>query len=291
MAIRAKSHSLMAGYTLLECMVCIGITALITSTCVLSTHHAGRVLSAYTNSVEQRIAITKTALALTAALRASERARIPVLTQVTSGSSLATASGGAHPAGSLSATSRPRPDSDVLSTIEVDPLYRGRIIRSEFNLGGVTLEICGVAKTPAPQQFRSHLALGLGNDALCELSGEPAQTSANCFTLRGTPLRGLINATDSCAPSSLLEYLPIVREQSLFIDRSGELRIISHIGLLLLENQPITRGLREFKLTPLKPHPDLTLFNIAIRASGAKAHNFISPASLTRTPLWNETLL
>jgi hypothetical protein len=291
MSVRTKPNLPMAGYTLLECVVCIAITALITSTCVLSAHHAGRVVASYTNSVEQRLAITKSALALTAALRASERARIPVLTQVTSGSSLASASGGAHPAGSLSATSKPRPDSDVLSTIEVDPLYRGRITRSEFNSGGVVLEVCEVSKVPTPQQFRSHLALGLGENSLCELTGEPTQTSANCFTLRGTPLRGLINATDTCAPGSLLEYLPIVREQSLFIDRSGELRIISHIGLLLLENQPITRGLRDFKLTQLKPHPDLTLFQISIRASGAKAHNFISPASLTRTPLWNEILL
>lgn len=278
----------MRGYSLIECLCSLALVGILLSGIAVSTHKASSILGSIANSVDERVSIVKTAAVLSAALSALERSHISGLVSITDGSDPTTPSGAAHPVAGLSGTSRPRANSSVLSAIEVDPSYRGRIVRSVFDGELITIDICGAPNKPSSDQFRSHLVIGLSG--ACQITGTPNQISTGCFQISGRLLRGLISS--GCPSVSLLEYLPVIREFSIHVDRSGELRLISHVGSRILENQPMVRGLRSISIVELT-NPDLSpsFYQIGIDASLARQHRFLFASALARSPLWNEVLL
>jgi len=278
----------MRGYSLIECLCSVAIVALLISGIAITTKRMSAILGGVSDSLEERVAIIKTGATIQAALASLERSHISGLVTTTAGDNPRTPSGAPHPVAGLSGTSRPRSGSTVLSTVEVDPRFRGRIVRSAFSQDTVTIDICGAPMKPTPDQFRSHLVIGLAGP--CQITGSANQISANCFQISGRAVAGLI--APSCAPSSLLEYLPVIREFSLHIDRSGELRLISHVGNRILENQPVVRGLRSFSVTPLAVslYPDV-FYRVTVSGSFARSHTFLFASALTREGFWNEVLL
>jgi prepilin-type N-terminal cleavage/methylation domain-containing protein len=277
----------MRGYTLLECICSLTIVALLTAGVTQITHRATAILGATSDALEQRFAITKTATALSAALAALERTHIPGVALVTDGSNPTTPHGSAHPAAGLAGNTRPRANSAILSVVEVEPRYRARIVRSSFSGKSLSIDVCGVAEIPGPHTYRSHLAVGLSH--ICQVTGAPQRLSDNCFTLSGGLISGMLSST--CPPQSMLEYLPVVREQSLYIDRTGEFRLISHVGARIIENQPIVRGLRSLEIRAMQPTIDTLIFRFDIHASATRSHRFLFTGALTREELWNEVLL
>lgn len=276
----------MRGYTLLECICSLCIVALLTAGVAQMTHRAATILGSTSDALEQRFAITKTGTVISATLAALERTHLPGLVTTTDGARLTTAHGTSHPASGLTGNTRPRAESTILSVVEVEPRYRGRIIRSSFTAQEISIEVCGAVEIPSPAAFRSHLVVGLSQ--LCQLAGTPQRTSSTCFSLSGSPISGIIS--NACPRQSLLEYLPISREQSLYIDRTGEFRLISHVGARIIENQPIVRGLRSLDVVGVQPTADTSIYRIDVHANATRSHRFFFAGGLTREPLWNEIL-
>jgi hypothetical protein len=82
-----------------------------------------------------------------------------------------------------------------------------------------------------------------------------------------------------------------MREFSIYIDKTGELRLVSHVGTLILENQPITRGLRSLQVSPFVAASGATLFGVTLVATKARQHTFMLSGALAQHSLWNEILL
>jgi prepilin-type N-terminal cleavage/methylation domain-containing protein len=277
----------MRGFSLLECLCSLAIVALLTASITQLVHRSSSILGATSDALDERLTMTKTGLVLSAALAALDRTHLAGVVSITNGSNPTTPHGSPHPASGLSGNTRPRTQSAIFSVIEVEPRYRGRVIRSSFSGNSISLETCGATEQPSSTMFRSHIAVGLSG--ACQLTGQIERRSATCFTLSGQATPGLISS--HCPPHSLLEYMPVLRELSIFIDRTGELRLISHVGSRILENQPIARGLRSLDIALLEVGGHNSLYRIDVHATSTRSHRFIFAAGLTRDTLWNEILL
>lgn len=282
---RERAH----GHSLLECVVAIGLFGLISALTSRFLQLSCSQLGTTKAALDQRMAILKSASVISGALSALERTHMLALVSTTSGSNPTAPHGGPHPIHSVGATSQPRADSDILSSLEIDPVYQGRIVETQLDSNGVTVTVCGGGIAPGKDQFRSHLLLGLGG--ICQVTGTPEALPAGCFLLRGTAVRGMISNSNQCPGGSYHEYRPISREISLYVDKTGEFRLISHVGLRLLENQPITRGLRSLTIRRLNASPEATFFTFALRGSTTRSFNFILPSGMAGGSLWNEVLL
>jgi prepilin-type N-terminal cleavage/methylation domain-containing protein len=279
----------MRGYSLLECLCGLTLLGLISAVTIRFTQQSSAVVSGMTQQIDSRLALTKAALTVSAALSNLERSHLPGLVSLASGSALRTPYGGSHPVSGVGATSRPRPESDIISVIEIDPRYRGRIRQSSFDSESIEFSVCGSPLLPAPDQFKSHLAVGLSG--VCQLTASPQPGSQGCFTVSGRVTQGLLHDSSGCPRAALLEYAPVVREFSLFVDRTGEFRLVSHTGMRILENQPIARGLRSLRVTPAYDLTGAQFFSLEITASNTPLHTFTVAGALTQGSLWNEILL
>jgi hypothetical protein len=122
------------------------------------------------------------------------------------------------------------------------------------------------------------------------LAGTPQKTPSGCLSLSASNVTGLIAA--ECPTQALLEYLPIIREFSLYIDTTGEFRLVSHAGLRILENQPIVRGLRSLDVTTIRAGYGSLFFNVSLYATSLRKHTFLIAGGLTTDENnWNEVLL
>lgn len=277
----------MRGFSLIECLCSLAIVALLTAGITKLVHRSSIILGTTSDALDQRLTMTKAGLVLSAALSALDRSHLPGLVSTTNGSNPTTPFGSPHPASGLTGNTRPRSESTILSVVEVEPRYRGRVVRTSFSGTTISLEICGGVEQPTSAIFRSHIAVGLHGP--CQLTGQIERRSSHCFTLSGQAVAGLIS--ESCPAHSLLEYLPVLRELSIYIDRTGELRLISHVGSRILENQPIARGLRSLDITQLAVGSHKNLYRIDVHATSTRSHRFIFAGGLTQDALWNEILL
>lgn len=278
----------MRGYSLLEVLLGICITAVLSLVTSRFVQSSSSVLRAHSERLEERISMTKAALVVSASLTSLERNHTNGLVTITNGSDLTTPIGHRHPLGKLTGTSKPRVDSDILSSIGVDPRYRGRITKSRFNGLNLDLEVCELSDLPHKDQFKSYIALGL--QGACQIVGTPTSQGPHCVSLSATMIPGLLNSAP-CPSASLHELLPISREISLFVDQTSQLRLTSHIGLYITENQPILRGIRSMLLKELADPSGATTYQVVVKGSSARFLTFLLPGGLTREAIWNEVLL
>jgi prepilin-type N-terminal cleavage/methylation domain-containing protein len=278
----------MRGFSLVECVIALGISALLGLITVQTTHYAATIITHHSQQIAARAVATKAALIISASLVSLERTHLPGLFQVAAGDALITSSGGLHPVSGVSSTSRPRPGSAVISSVEIDPRYRGRVRESTLSGPSADLTVCDATSVPSSGQFRSYLVIGL--QGLCQFTGVITPSGNGCFLFSGTVTKGLFT-NGNCQPASLLEFVPVVREFSIFIDRTGELRLASHVGMRILENQPIARGLRSLTLSEMLDQNGPLLFRLTVVPSSSRPLHFLLPAGLTRASIWSEVLL
>lgn len=278
----------MRGFSLVECVIALGISALLGLITVQTTHYAATIITHHSQQIAARAVATKAALIISASLVSLERTHLPGLFQVAAGDALITSSGGLHPVSGVSSTSRPRAGSAVISSVEVEPRYRGRVRESTLSGASADLTVCDATSVPSSGQFRSYLAIGL--QGLCQFTGVITPSGHGCFLFSGTVTKGLFT-NGNCQPASLLEFVPVVREFSIFIDRTGELRLASHVGMRILENQPIARGLRSLTLSEMPDQNRPLLFRLTVVPSSSRPLHFLLPAGLTRASIWSEVLL
>lgn len=275
------------GFTMMECLVALcvaSIAALVASSALRSASgtftHASRVIL-------DRSAAASLRTALENGVRALDRSRLEFAVSVWPGPR-STARGALHPLSALSGTSAPRAGSDIISFVELSPLHAGEILRSTVAGLEVTCYACGFTMRPAPSQFRSYVALGVSGAV--QLVGTARTTGTGCLELSAQAVPGLVSDPGSVLPSSLHKLVPVEREYSLFIDTSGQLRLSSHTGSRILENQPLLSGLRSMRLTPLAGPQGITAYGASIEGAYGLRSESVIPLTLLPRGLLSQVL-
>lgn len=274
------------GASLLELVATLAVVGLVATLAATHTLHTTRIQRELSREVSATVAVQKTAAAVITALRSLDRHRLPCCVVVQSSDSLTQST---HPVRGLRGTAAPRPRSDIVSVLEVSPLARLRITSGTLaptspHLSATT---CGdSAALPSP--LRSFLVVGLSG--VTQITGTLSQISAGCRTVTGTVIERGIFSTETTLRGSQHLLLPVLREYSLFIDRSSQLRLVSHVGGRIIENQPLLRGVSSLHISSLPAEQGLSRYAITVTPLMSRPHTTFFVSSLTRSPLWNQLL-
>lgn len=243
--------------------------------------------SRLTAQMNGRLAAGKTIAVITGALRSLERNRQPFAAQLFSGASLLLSNGARHPLASLSGTSGPRSDSDILSIIDPETRFRGTVTSTSFSETSVTATICGLTTRIPSGTFKSFLLYTI--EGVKQVVGEVRAINTTCAMVGGTSVQGVVSASPSFTSRPLL-FAPVDREYSIFVDRNANLRLASHTGSLILENQPLTRGIEKLTVEKRSGADGTTIWKLTVKPSqGGEISHFIVPA-LAQRYIWNEVL-
>lgn len=273
------------GTSLLEMLVTLALGAIALACTSTGIMAAARLYATLSSTTEATIARQKTNSALGAALRALDRHRINAGWLVASGTNL---SGTKHPLTRLKGTSAPRELSDILSVLETAPLHRGRIVSSHLNDTTVELRACDFSAPPDASDTRSLLILGMSG--ILHVSAKIPRETLGCIELQAYRLHSIFSTYKPPA-SSFHTLLPIEREYSLFVDRTSQLRLVSHHGGQIVENQPIVRGISFVRVTHQLDPSGTMHFSVTVKPIGGPASTTTVVIATTRRSIWSEVLL
>lgn len=277
----SSSHSHEEGHSLLELVTVLALVGVILSGASVLFLNLARTAASIS---AQQVAITsalKTHGIITAALRSTERDRLNLSVSITPGNNLTLAHGMRHPVAAMTGTSAPRLDSDVLSFIDLDNTFRGLVRSSRVSSTSAELEVCGLNSIPSPTSHRSYLLLSVSGAH--QLSGDLRPTSRGCALLAGSFVAGLVGSRSEI-PSSFSGFVPIEREYSLYVDRSGNVRLVAHVGARIVENQPMVRGIYSIRLSESKDPSGILMFQLWIKpTTGPEMRRNIIPTLGRRT--------
>ncbi len=263
------------------------IGSLVLLSCAFLSSRVSSTAALITQEVNGRLAAAKTIAVVTGALFALDRNRQPFAAQITSGSTLRFPNGARHPLASISTTSGPRAESDIITVIDLENRYRGAV--TAVNISGTSIDatVCGLASRIPSGAFKSYLIFTI--EGARQVVGEVIHISSTCARLLGSSIKGAVSE-DSVFSSRPLIFVPIDREYSIFVDQAGSLRLASHTGNTLLENQPISRSVESLRIAAERRSNGLSIFKLTVRPSaGREISHFIIPA-LGQRFLWNEAL-
>ena len=275
------------GFSLLETVVALGLSSLILLGSIATFTNTVAGVRTATDANVSALATFKTHAVISTVLFSLERNRLPISPLITPGARLTIPNGEKHPLATLTGTSAPRIDSDIISVIEISPIYRARI--RSFTRSGTrfTADACGMYETPGKDDFKSVVVLAV--DGAFQATGEISRTLSGCIHFEGTVIAGLISTAHG-AVGTPLELAAITREHSLFVDRSGEFRLASHVGTRITENQPLTRGLRSIRMSAISDDDQVPTYSVVVRPSyGGQRKRFFIPG-LARRSLLGEVL-
>ena len=266
------------GFSALEALFSLGAASLVATALCTMLGASGMVFREATRPVADLSAATAAEGAIRAGTRAFGRSRLPFSITLAQSVAMPLASGAAHPLASLTGSSAPAPGSHVVSFLELSPLYAGTIERTSYDGTSLQLIACGFQVRPTATQFKSYVALGVSGPV--QLTGTLRAVSVSCAELIGAPVAGLVSNPTTVLPCSLHRLVPVSREHSLFVDRSGQLRISSHTGAQVTENQPLGSGAREIHLSGL-PTPDAPVtLSVSVTGTNGYTSRFIVPLRL-----------
>lgn len=283
----AKRTTPERGDIALDALVGLLLGSLALVSCAFLSSRVSSTAAFITREVNGRLAAAKTIAVVTGALFALDRNRQPFAAQITSGSTLRFPNGVRHPLASISTTSGPRTDSDIITVIDLDNRYRGAVTAA--TISGTTIEatVCGLSSRIPSGAFKSYLILTI--EGARQVVGEVMPISSTCARMMGSSIQGAVSG-ESAFPSRPLIFIPIDREYSIFVDRATNLRLASHTGNILLENQPISRGVDSISIGAERRSNGVPIFKLTVRpTSGRELSNFIIPA-LAQRKIWNEAL-
>jgi hypothetical protein len=240
-----------------------------------------------TREINGRLAAAKTIAVVTGALFTLDRNRQSFAAHVTPGTSLRLPGGSRHPIASISTSSGPRAESDIITVIDLDNRYRGAVTAVTISGTSIDATVCGLASRIPSGTYKSYLLSTIEGSR--QVVGEVAPISSTCARLQGSSISGVVSA-ESAFPSRPLTFVPIEREYSIFVDRAANLRLASHTGNSLLENQPISRNVESLTLREDRRSNGTPIFKLTVRPNaGREISHFIIPALAPRK-VWNEVL-
>jgi hypothetical protein len=165
--------------------------------------------------------------------------------------------------------------------------YRGTVTAATISGTGIEATVCGLPSRIPSGVFKSYLLLTI--EGARQVVGEVVALNVTCARLTGISIAGVVSA-QTLFTSTPLVFVPIEREYSIFVDRAANLRLASHTGATILENQPIGRDVQFMTiLQDIQPN-GIRICKLTVQpSSGRQLLHFIIPA-LTQRHIWNEVL-
>ena len=275
------------GYTLLELVWVLALSSVFGLGAIQAFASWMKAIHTITQQQEAHRATLKAHALIESALHSSDYSRLPMTVFRTPGDNLTLPNGVEHPVTSLRGTSLPRVDSDVVTIIEVSPSRSGEVQTASLSGATFSLEACGISSAIHQDDYKSVVVTTL--DGPYQAVGKITNTTPGCLSFCGSLAQGLVSAAQEIKAPPLL-FFTVRREFSLFVDRSGELRFVSHTGGRVLENQPVTRGYRSIHFETLYDEAAGSLYKVTVHASYTRPSiRFLTPSLLQRS-LFAETL-
>jgi len=276
------------GASLLELCVAVSLSALVLSGATISLRRIVQWYHVLRSRYESEQAILEAYAILERGYSHIESSRRLNTWRIHKGGSISLADGTLHPIMRLQGTSLPRPNSDALSLLEFAP-HNAAAIRPSSNS---TTSVCNViANVPRAERVLSLLTVGIHGSEHLAIDGTTQGIiwPASCGELRTFPLKSVFIRPFTPRIAHQIA-LPIVQEYTVFIDRSSHLRLISHRGTWIRENQPLVDGIREITFTEKYITPDILSFVTSIKAVGGVTRTWQRVITLSRKESIDDTL-
>jgi prepilin-type N-terminal cleavage/methylation domain-containing protein len=281
-------HDKQHGFTLAEIMVATVITSIIMALAI-STVRVSTETSVKVEQVAQReIAAARTFVQLSAGFDAIETHRLGIGWRVHKSGVMRLADGTLHPIMKLRTTSLPRTESDLFSTLELATDRTMLVRRYELQGTRLLVEACYKEQQQGKSEgFKSYILVGI--EGGLQITGSAQGLPGSCIRLSATTVQSIFCKSTSLLKSAQL-LIPVRSERSLFVDRSSQLRILSHVGSLVLENQPLIRGVSDFRITPMEVGRRNLTFLSSINNRSRHPLQWHRIISLKQGDSWNDIL-
>lgn len=273
-----RSSLAQRGFSILEMLASLGTASVVAAALCAMLGTSGLVLRETTGLLSDLSVSAAAENAIRAGSRAVGRSRLPFTITIAPSSTTLLANGSPHPLAALSGSSAPAASSHIVSFIELSPHYAGVIQRTMLLGSSVTVVACGFQSRPSPSQFKSYIALGASGAV--QIAGILRTISTSCIELTGSPIAGLVSNPANVLPSSLHRLIPVNREHSLFVDRSGQLRLSSHTGTTVSENQPLGSGAKKILIAELRSTAGPVALSVSVTGAHDTQSNFVVPLRL-----------
>ncbi|MEY4668937.1 MAG: hypothetical protein RL518_1636 [Pseudomonadota bacterium] len=275
------------GFVALDALWGLLLGSLVLVSCAFLSARVSSTAATLNREIHGRLVGAKVIGVITGGLFSLDRNRQPFGAHITSGRSLRLMNGARHPLAAISSLSGPSPESDILTLIDIDTRYRGTVTAATISGSTIQATVCGLPSRIASGAFKSYLLFTL--EGARQVVGEVVAITSTCARLTGSSISGIVSAQTSF-PSRPLTFVPIDREYSLFVDRIANLRLASHTGATILENQPVTRGVDLITIQEENRSRGIRIFTLTIQPSGARPISHVGIPALTQRNLWNEAL-
>lgn len=190
--------------------------------------------------------------------------------------------GDVHPISRIQSTSRPRSGSDAISSLALD--MRGALSIDQNTTPQKACPLWNDGRYDS--EAKSFLALTTEAAYQVKVTKIRSAMPKGCQIVRIDPLTSIFTKRVSSREEQVIALLlPIKAEYTLFIDATGQLRMIGHTGNQILENQPLGRGFRSLTIesSSIGVTPDLTLtLSLTAHLSLSKERRLSDSSRLTR---------
>ena len=277
-----------AGASLLELCVAISLSAVVLTGATVSMRRVVQWYNLLRNRYESEQAILETYAILERGFSHIETSRRRHTWKIHRGGNITLADGSAHPINRIQGTSAPRQNSDAFSVLEFAPHNVGAI----RSMTASSTSFCNyIDNQPRSEKVLSIFTIGIhGSEQLAiESTSQGVTWPSACGELATYPLKSIFikSLPSRTAHQSVL---PIVQEYTLLVDKSSHLRLISHRGTWIRENQPLVDGIREITITSKTVSPDTLVFSTTVKAVGGVSRKWDRPIILARREAIDDTL-
>lgn len=278
------------GASLVEvvCGICLlGIVGLLAS----ATLHGAKTTAVNADALYHReSALDATKFYLRKSFLASDTHRLNIPSRIHKNGDIRYTDGSPHLMMQLTEASRPKSNSDVITSSTVYPGLLLTVLNPTHGTIFSGIQACGARAIP-DDVFRSFFALS--KRGISYFSGEARSDGGFCLQINGSlkPHLSLIETVSNM--DDFQTILPIDSDFALFVDTTNQLRLVSFAGDEILENQPITSGIDSLRMTISEANSQDSLvpfLETEITLTGGFSITDTIYARVARTPHWNALL-
>lgn len=166
---------------------------------------------------------------------------------------------------SNSSNSAPALYSDALTSLEV---AINKTLSIKAQLGAHEFSAC--PRFLSQIELNNKSFLGVSHHGLSEFTFTNLRRNGDCYQLMLYPTKSMSIASQAInwEPTFII---PIQHHYTLYVDKNSQLRLLSHLGVSNIENQPLLRGISRMQLK-LRQHNSSDVFELAALIDFGTAH-------------------
>ena len=214
--------------------------------------------------------------------------RLPVPVRVHSGAQINYADGQPNPI-MQHAELAPVADSDAVTALRVDFQNILRVRSATYQTSGTRFEACHQPGVSLDQDLiKNYLAVSA--DGMFELGGEsvPMPGDPLCRYLILEPQVSMSLQTPATVrPENVRLLIPITKHYTIYIDRTGQLRLLGHRGAENIENQPLTGPYRGLSMHLQLTNERFSFLKASLNSAKPRPLTISVHNQLARLPLMN----